>query len=905
MFALYSLPIRKKITRLISIVLAVALLLTLTMLMLIQFDRKSTALRHRVEIQADIIGAQVEPAVKFNDQKGAEEEILSALKADALILSASVITEDNEFVARYVNPLNPPDRELLPDFLKTEEIISRSFVHKGNAIKLTPIKGQVSITVDLQPLYQQMVSDVVISIVIGIFFLFLAIILSRRAIEQITQPILDLADTTKKIASGKDYTIRAQVIGNDEIADLTCSFNEMLSEIQSRDDGQEAIVEKRTAQLSKAKQKAEQASKAKDEFLANMSHELRTPMNAIIGLNYLLTTTSLTPKQHDYVTKTTAAAELLLEIINDVLDLSKIAAGQLKLEQTDFSLNQIIDSLVAIFSIKAYEKGVELIIYCPPEIPENLLGDSFQLQKVLNNLVANALKFTEKGEVLLSIEIIGQSEHDVNLLFSVTDTGIGISADYLPKIFMPFSQEDVSTTRRFGGTGLGLSISQEIIQKMGGEIKIDSQEGQGSRFFFSLTLKKSANSAENRLLTNKTLLKDENILVVEANESSKKVLEKLLKPRAQLVQSVASLEAAVIALKRGVESCNPYTLLIVDSNVTEQADNAENQQIFVTINQMYHLLVVLLTAFSTHEKLTVEYAGVEKLVSKPVMAGTLFNRLCELLHKSVFTEDCPQTPSCKVLSLSRKRILLAEDNPINQQVACEMLQMQGLSVSVVDNGQQALDMLKEQDFDLVFMDIQMPELDGYETAKIIRQSYSAKQLPIIAMTAHALESDKGKCLAAGMDGYISKPINPEVLTQLLIKYLGQIAEPQPALPSTPEAVFQFPQTADIDFQDGLIRLKNNQTLYVKLLEMFIAKHGKAVSEIKQAIADDNLQVAISVAHTIKGAAVNLGAHKISNLAGAIETSLINYETIPETQLSLFAEALDGFNNAVKLIILLE
>lgn len=882
--------------------MTVALLLTLIMLTLIQFDRRWTALQHRVEIQADIIGAQVEPAVKFDDQKGAEEEILSALKADAIILSASISTEDNKFVARYINRGNRGHHDWLPDFVKTETIILRSFVHKGNAIKLAPTKGQVSITVDLHPLYEEMINDVFVSFAIAMFFLLAAMIISRRAIEQITQPILELAATTQKIATAKDYRIRAKVIGNDEIADLTCSFNEMLSEIQARDDGLEAIVESRTAQLSKAKQKAEQASNAKDEFLANMSHELRTPMNAIIGLNYLLTTTSLTPQQRDYVTKTTIAAELLLEVINDVLDLSKIDAGQLKLEKTDFSLNQILDSLVAIFSIRAYEKGVELIIYCDPEIPESLQGDSFRLQKVLNNFVANALKFTEKGEVFVCIEMVEQSEQDVNLLFSVTDTGIGISANYLPKIFMPFSQEDLSTTRRFGGTGLGLSISQKIVQEMGGEIKIESQEGRGSRFFFSLTLKKSANPVANRLLKNKNLLKETNILLVETNETAKKVLEKLLKPYSLSINSLQNLDDVATALKQGADSQKPYTLLIVDSKVIEQGNEAENKQIFSFINTLYRLPVVLLTKFSTYEKSTIDYAGVEKLVSKPIMASTLFNGLFELLHNNVSADDCPRAPcSGKILSLSHKRILLAEDNPINQQVACELLQMQGLFVTVVENGLQALDILKKQDFDLVFMDIQMPELDGYEAAKIIRQTYGAEQLPIIAMTAHALESDKEKCLAAGMDDYISKPINPEVLSQLLIKYLGHIAEPQPVLPLTPQAVFRFFQTADIDFQDGLNRLKNNQTLYVKLLDMFIAKHGNAVNEIKQAIEQDNLQAAISIAHTVKGAAVNLGGHTVSNLAGAIETSLINHEFVTETQFDLLSEALNGFINAVKLI----
>jgi CheY-like chemotaxis protein/HPt (histidine-containing phosphotransfer) domain-containing protein len=392
------------------------------------------------------------------------------------------------------------------------------------------------------------------------------------------------------------------------------------------------------------------------------------------------------------------------------------------------------------------------------------------------------------------------------------------------------------------------------------------------------------------------------VLLVEDNETSKKVLEKILKPCSKSVHSVANLEAAIIALQQGIERQNPYSLLIVDSKATEKRNKAKNRQIFATVNTMYQLPIILLTAFSTHEKLTTDYIGVEKLVSKPVTAEALFKGICEVFQKKDSTKNCLTTISNKkeVLKISDKQILLAEDNPINQQVARELLQIEGFSVTVVDDGQQALNILKTQSFDLILMDVQMPHLDGYEATKIIRQTYKTKPLPIIAMTAHALQLDREKCLAAGMDDYISKPINPELLSQLLVKYLGQEAELAPIL-SMPDAGSLYPQIAGIDFLDGLKRVRNNQNLYFKLLNMFITKHGNAVNDIKLAIASNTYKEAISIAHTIKGAATNLGLREISILAGAIEFSLLNNESVTDTQINLFSDALHEFINAVQLI----
>jgi CheY-like chemotaxis protein/HPt (histidine-containing phosphotransfer) domain-containing protein len=500
--------------------------------------------------------------------------------------------------------------------------------------------------------------------------------------------------------------------------------------------------------------------------------------------------------------------------------------------------------------------------------------------------------------------MLAQSAQDVTLSFSVTDTGIGIPGDYFAEIFSAFSQADLSTTRKFGGTGLGLSISQKIVQLMGGEIGITSEVGLGSRFFFTLNMPKNLNLAMDELSVEKKCLSNANILVVDGNQTAKTAVEKLLKTVSLSVSAVSNLPAAFLQLKQGSESRQPYHAVLISSKVIEQDTEANNRQLFREVNQLYNVPVVLMTAFSTHEKQNIEYQGVEKLMSKPVTAATLFTALYAVIKKNLVScISLPDSISVEIAKTSHNRILLAEDNLINQQVVCELLQMEGVSVTVVDDGLQAVDMLQKQDFDLVFMDIQMPNLDGYAATKIIRQQQKFAHLPIIALTAHALNSEKEKCLVAGMNDHISKPINPVLLSQLLTKYLVKTEKTAVISPSMPVKTPLFPQIEGIDFQDGLRRLKNNQAFYIRLLHLFITKHGNTVEDIKTALKNNNISQATFIAHTVKGTAANLGACNISRLAGELEILLNNHQPIAEMQITLLAEAIDHFVSAIHLITL--
>jgi ABC-type amino acid transport substrate-binding protein/CheY-like chemotaxis protein/HPt (histidine-containing phosphotransfer) domain-containing protein/two-component sensor histidine kinase len=626
--------------------------------------------------------------------------------------------------------------------------------------------------------------------------------------------------------------------------------------------------------LALAKAEAEQANRFKSYFLANMSHEIRTPMNAIVGFSHLALQTDLTPRQHQYVEKIKASAHSLLGVINDILDFSRIEAGKLTIDNTSFSLDELIENLANITVMRAEEKELELLFSRDLQIPDRLQGDPLRLGQVLINLVGNAIKFTEQGEVILSVTLEQRQGDSLRLGFTVTDTGIGMEPEQIPRLFDAFTQLDGSTSRRFGGSGLGLSISRHLVRLMGGDIAVESSPGKGSRFRFSLPFSVSA-EAKIRSWVPEPDLRGLRALVVDDNPSARQILGDMLDSFTFDVTRVASGTEALEALHQA-DSARPYRLVLTDWRMPGM-DGVETGRSIKQDPALSHTpAVVLVTAYGREEVMNqAEEADLDGFLIKPVSPSLLFDAVISVLGGE------PKQRSTKPVPLRHRlkgNVLLVEDNQINQQVAQEILQNMGLLVETVDNGRKALEVLQRDAFDLVLMDIQMPEMDGYETTRRLRAMPGLEKLPVIAMTAHAMTGDREKFLAAGMNEHIPKPIDPELLNQILGQWLKRnetFFRPQAMWPGAEAGEGLPEQLPGIDLVWGLERVGGNQRLFRKLLRDFVANHGDALGILEARLAAADLEGARREIHTLQGVAGNIGARDLQQSARKLEQALVD------------------------------
>ncbi len=634
--------------------------------------------------------------------------------------------------------------------------------------------------------------------------------------------------------------------------------------------------------LKKAKEESEQASQFKSNFLANMSHEIRTPMNAIIGMTHLALQTPLNKKQFDYINKVKISAHNLLGIINDILDFSKIEAGKLSLEKAEFHLDQVLENLSGIINVKAVEKNIELLFHRDMSIPGTLVGDSLRLTQVLINLAQNAIKFTAQGEVIIAAELISSENNKCQIQFSVSDTGIGIDGDRLQALFEPFVQADNSTSRKYGGTGLGLTICKQIIELMGGELKASSEPGKGSVFSFLITLGKTDNPANERMYQCDQDLKGLRVLLVDDNPVAREILQEMLESFSFQVSTACCAREAYALLEPtdGTDSgsAEPFELIIIDWRMPDV--NGIEAIRFIQEEMSIALLpkFILITAYEQEALLQQsQHINPDAFLTKPVNPSMLFDTII-----SVFSHDREKLPE-EAPALSTKRlqgvVLLVEDNHINQQVATELLEGFGLLVVIASNGQEALQKIHETTFDLVLMDIQMPGMDGLEATQLLRQDERFLQLPIIAMTAHAMDGDREACLNAGMNDYLSKPIDPEILLNKVKKWLRN-SDFKNALQSVhssynaSEITGAFPDVPDgIDLSWGLQRVGGNMLLFEKLLREFYQKYADCCTTIKQLLHSGELDSARRFVHTIHGVAGNIGAIDLQSSGRMLELSI--------------------------------
>ncbi len=627
------------------------------------------------------------------------------------------------------------------------------------------------------------------------------------------------------------------------------------------------LRKKRDRELRQAKREAEKANQAKTEFLANISHELRTPMNAILGMLTLSLGEELTEVMRDYLTTAHESAQTLLYLLNDLLDFSRMTAGHMELESEPFRLRETLDMAMKSLSLRASEKGLELVCHINPRVPNTFRGDAMRLRQIIINLAGNAIKFTQQGEVVVTVGLGSKRGNEVSLEFSVKDTGIGVPKSDRDRIFSPFTQVDASTTRVETGSGLGLAIVRELVENMGGTIGVDSELGRGSNFHFTIPLEVLPDA---RLSHRIEELIDLPVLVVDDNRTNQVILAETLSGWSIRPTVVGSAKAALKKIGEAEEAGQPYQLMIVDALMPEMDGFMLIEQIHQQPNGSAGPMLVLMLSSADRQtfKQRCENLDVSAYLEKPISQSVLLDTLMTLLKGPPLSRDSFEQVRTVPLGLS---ILVAEDTPANQKVIRAILEKRGHLVQIANNGREAVDWVKQGRFDVVLMDVQMPTMDGMQATQTIRQlsKPSQSEIPIVAMTAHARREDRRRCLAAGMDAYIAKPIDAAKLVQLV-----ESVKRRPEEKSSSESWEDFPPVVSspthVNVDSALARMGGNETLVTELAQFFLEDVPQLVKDISRALKAGHAEAVERAAHSLKGLAANFDAETLATVALSIE-----------------------------------
>jgi two-component system sensor histidine kinase/response regulator len=691
----------------------------------------------------------------------------------------------------------------------------------------------------------------------------IALLMGLHLARSITTPARLLRDAAATVGRGQlDY--RVTVRSNDELGAVAAAFNTMADDLSRASSENMRIV----SDLERAKSAAEDASRAKSEFLTNMSHEIRTPMNGVLGMTELVLDSELTAEQRDCLTTAQSSAESLLAILNDILDFSKIESRKLELEAIPFSIVTLVEHLLKTFSLKADQKGLELLCELDPATPAAIVGDPIRVRQVLANLLGNAIKFTKRGHVLLQVREDVRGDGCTTLHFLVSDTGIGIPPEKHATIFEAFNQADNSTTRRFGGTGLGLTISDTLVKMMAGRMWVESTPGAGSTFHFTASFQTSEASALPGAAARALPLSQVLVLIVDDNAVNRRILREQVARWGMIPTAVATGAAALEALAHAAGGGRPFRLVLLDANMPDRDGFWVAEQI-ATRPELASATIMMLTSSGQHgDAARCRELQIAAYLTKPINAAELLDAVCHVLEKAtapVATAAATASPATAATGAAAPvrgaKVLVVEDNVVNQRVAVTLLTRRGHTVTVANNGREAVAALERDAFDLVLMDVQMPEMGGLEATAMIRlrEQESGTHQRIVAMTAHVMTGDRERCVAAGMDGYLSKPIDPRMLFAVVEQ--GASGTATPALVRT---------AAPVDREALLERLGGDAELFSEVTRLFLEFCPAGVSAIKAAIDDNDADRLRATAHALRGTAANLSAGALCDAAETLE-----------------------------------